>query len=291
MKFYFIIIAILFSMGLKAELTDTDILVALRQMTSQTLADDVDPNSAIRAIYRVCPTKEAVHSTLSNACKKKTPPQLRNLFSSFFAARRVNSDPVKDKKEKEALARKLSKLMGMIIKESSGNPAAVSDMQGRGSYNSYMSFFKINNSGGLMWKDHYGTTELLEKLMKQSNVTFDKQTNFGLAQLSADRLVIPRWGGNYLKEKQKMISLMNGKTFVEWCMTKSIYKDSENELEQYFNEKIKNCEMGISKKSEIQCFGRSVNFCPRLSIELAMEQPARYFETRHADPFCAELFK
>lgn len=291
MKFYILIATILFSMSLKAQPTDAEILAVLRQMTSQTLADDIDPNSAIRAIFRVCPTKEAAHSTLSNSCKKKTPPQLRNLFASFFAARKVNPDPVKDKKEKEALGKRLSKLMGMVIKESSANPAAVSDMQGRGSYKSYMSFFKANSSGGVMWKDHYATTELLEKLMKQSNVTFNKQTNFGLAQLSADRLVIPSWGGNYLKEKQKMISLMDAKTFIEWCMTKSIYKDSQEKLEKYFNDKIKNCEMGISGKSKIQCFGRTVNFCPRLSIELAMEQPARYFETRHASPVCAELFK
>lgn len=272
-------------------MTNAEIMTLLQQMTSDTLAQDIDPNQAMRQVFRVCPTKEASHSSLSSSCKKKTPPQLRNLFASFFAARKKNPNPIQDKKEKEALAKKLSKLMGMMIKESSGNPAAVSDMQGGGSYKSYMSFFKLNQSGGVMWKDHYASTELIEKLIGQSNVTFNKQTNFGLAQLSADRLVIPSWGGNYLKEKQKMIDLMDAKTFVEWCMTKSIYKDSKEVLEKYYNDKIKNCEMGISTKSKIKCFGRTVNFCPRMSIELALEQPSAYFETRYASPICKGLFK
>ena len=84
---------------------------------------------------------------------------------------------------------------------------------------------------------------------------------------------------------------MDGKTFVEWCMTKSIYKDSDAVLQKYFNDNIKNCEMGTSSSAKVKCFGRTINFCPRMSLELALEQPSSYFETRHASPICAELFK
>jgi hypothetical protein len=291
MKIYILIASILFAYELRSQETPAEILAVLRQMTSATLADDIDPNQAIREVFRVCPTKEAAHSTLGNTCKSKTPPQLRNLFISFYESRKKNADPVKDKKEKELFAKSLAKLMGMVVKESSGNPSAVSDMNGKGSATSYKSFFKLNNSSGVMSRPHYSSTELLEKLINQSGVTFNKQTNFGLAQLSSDRLIIPKWGGNYLIEKQKMIKLMDGKTFVEWCMTKSIYKDSDAVLQKYFNDNIKNCEMGTSSSAKVKCFGRTINFCPRMSLELALEQPSSYFETRHASPICAELFK
>ena len=87
-----------------------------------------------------------------------------------------------------------------------------------------------------------------------------------------------------------MIKKMDAKTFIEWCLTKSIYKDDQETLEKYYNEKIKSCTMGYKSESAIKCFGRTINFCPRMSIELALEQPARYFETRHTSPLCSKLF-
>ncbi len=298
MKIYFLIATLLFAFELRSQETPQEVLQILRQMTSATLADDIDPNQAIREIFRVCPIKEAAHSSIGSECKKKTPPQLRNLFVSLFNARKVNPDPVKDKKEKEAYAKKLSKLMGMVLNESSANPSAVNDMRNKGSSYSFKAFFKLNSSSGVMSKDHYSSLELLDKLLNlerdDSNrkfVTYNKQTNFGLAQMSADRLVFPEWGGDYLEEKKKMIRLMDAKTFVEWCMTKTVYKDSKESLEKYFTDNIKNCKMSVPDSAGVKCFGRTVNFCPRMSLELALLQSPDYFATSHSKPVCAELFK
>ena len=180
--------------------------------------------------------------------------------------------------------------MGMMIKESSGNPSAVADMNGKGSRTSYKSFFTVNKSHGIMSRPHYSNTILLEKLLKQDGVTINKQTNFGLAQLSADRLYIAKWGGNYLTAKKDLIKSFPPKQLLNWCMTRSIYNDDEKTLQRYA-EKIISCDMGYKTKTGIECYARVVNFCPRLTIDLALEQPLKYFETKKASPLCGKLFE
>lgn len=278
---YITISFMIFSLVQFAFAEEDEVELVVKEIVTPTLKKGgADPNNALKKIYKACALKTAKDNKVGSTCKTKTPPQLRNLFYSFYSG-----------SDKSATTKtRLAKLMGMIIKESSANPAAVSDMKGNGSSKSYKTFFKVNESHGIMSRNHFATTVLLEDLMGQDNVTFDKQTNFGLAQLSADRLSIQRWGGSYLELKKEMIKKMDAKTFIKWCLTKSIYKDGQATLEKYYNEKIKSCTMGYKSESAIKCFGRTINFCPRMSIELALEQPARYFETRHAPPLCSKLF-
>jgi hypothetical protein len=253
------------------------------KMFKTPLSEQIDFNKKIEKQYEKCNIENGTNSKLSSACKRETTPQLRNLFKTFYV-----NQPKKNKTS--ALRTKLSKLMGMIMKESSGNPSAVADMNGKGSRKSYMSFFKINKSKGITSRVHYSNTQLLEDLLKQSDVTFNKQTNFGLAQLSADRLTIKKWGGDYLKAKQVLIKSLPEKELLNWCMTRSVYNDNEATLKKYAT-KIKSCQMGYKDKAGVKCFARIVNFCPRLAIDLALEQPLRYFETKKASPLCVKLFE
>ncbi len=273
-----ILIAFIFSFSLQAN--EVELLV--KKVVNPSLKKGAaDPNTPLAKMYGTCAIKVAKSTGLSSSCKEKTPPQLRNLFYSFWQST-----------DKSAITKKrLAKLMGMIIKESSGNPAAVADMKGKGSSDSYKKFFKINKSYGIMSRNHFASVGLLDELLALDKITFNKQTNFGLAQQSADRLSIPKWGGSYLNEKIEMIKKMNAKEFTDWCLTKSIYSDGQKNLEKYFKDKIKNCTMSYTLESGIKCFGRTVNFCPRMNIELALKQPARYFETKNAAPLCEELFK
>lgn len=253
------------------------------KMLETPIKDQLDVNKDIIKQYGNCKIQNGTTSKLSKSCTDKTPPQLRNLFKTYYVNQPKN-------KQTAALRTKLSKLMGMMIKESSGNPSAVADMKGKGSRTSYKSFFKANESGGIMSRPHYSNTVLLEELLKQDGVTIDKQTNFGLAQLSADRLYIAKWGGNYLSEKKDLIKSFPAKNLLNWCMTRSIYNDKEETLVKYA-EKIKSCEIGYKTKEKIKCYARVVNFCPRLTIDLALEQPMKYFETKKAAPLCPKLFE
>ena len=254
----------------------------LSDTLTPSLKDSFDPNIEINKMYKGCPLVEVSSKKISSSCKSKTTPQIRNFFKSYFNTL--------NKEQKSSQRTKLSKLMGMMVKESSANPAAVADMKGKGSSKSYRTFFKVNKSSGVMSFPHYANTNLLDELINQKDVIIDKQTNFGLAQLSADRLDISRWGGLYLSSKIKDIKKMSPETFLSWCATSSMYNDSKSTLKEYFIKNIKNCSMSSKTKTGIKCFARTINLCPRMTVELALQQPMRYFETKRASPLCQELF-
>lgn len=78
---------------------------------------------------------------------------------------------------KEKMALKYAHALAMILKESSGDPTNVTDMNGRS-----MSTSKPGTNLQ-RWSN-------LLKLTMQNGIKFNYQTNFGLTQLSADRLFL-----------------------------------------------------------------------------------------------------
>ena len=78
---------------------------------------------------------------------------------------------------KEKMALKYAHVLAMILKESSGDPTNVTGMSGRS-----ISISRPNVNLQ-RWKD-------LLKSTKQKGIKFNSQTNFGLAQLSVDRLYV-----------------------------------------------------------------------------------------------------
>lgn len=78
---------------------------------------------------------------------------------------------------KERMALKYAHVLAMILKESSGDPTNVTGMSGRS--------ISTNrpNANLQRWKDLLKTT-------KQKGIKFNSQTNFGLTQLSIDRLYV-----------------------------------------------------------------------------------------------------
>lgn len=252
------------------------------------------PSPCYHALRYCTPKKDEVVSVPNEdvgvTCRRKAPPQLRNLFASYYATLPIPLLANKLNENRDSKKRDLSKLMNLMIKESSGNPTAVSDMKGNGSYQSFSSFFSLNKSRGNLSLSHFVNIELLERLLYQSNVRVTKQTNFGLAQLSADRLLMPNWGGQYLREKIAMIKEISAPDFIKWCLTRTYFNDEFLDLVNYFNTKIKRCTVGVSTIEAIRCFGRTLNFCPRMAIELALLQPTKYFEVKNPAPICSEIF-
>ncbi|CDZ78947.1 hypothetical protein BN59_03262 [Legionella massiliensis] len=78
---------------------------------------------------------------------------------------------------KDQIVQKYAHVLGMILKESSGDPTNVTDMSGRSISTSKP------DTNLQRW------SELL-KLSSRSGIKFNYQTNFGLTQLSADRLFV-----------------------------------------------------------------------------------------------------
>lgn len=78
---------------------------------------------------------------------------------------------------KEKMAFKYAHVLAMILKESSGDPTNVTDMKGR-SLSTSRAVSDLQR-----WKN------LLQSI-REKKITFNSQTNFGLTQLSADRLYV-----------------------------------------------------------------------------------------------------
>lgn len=217
-------------------------------------------------------------------CESQTTPELRTFLKEFYKVKRG------DFKDSIEITKKLSKLTAMIMKESSGNTCSVSDMSGNGSYNSYTKFFKKNNSKGILSRSHKVDLNLCQDLLNQGDVKVTKQTNYGLAQISADRYVMSDRGGDHLRGFFVLLKKMNTDHIISYCQSKHLFSDDKTEIKKKF-ESIKNCTPGISNKEQIKCIGQWVTLCPSLNVELAINQPMSYFETKSAKPICEDLFK
>ncbi|CAM2909750.1 hypothetical protein [Legionella worsleiensis] len=78
---------------------------------------------------------------------------------------------------KDTMALKYAHILAMILQESSGDPTNVTDMSGR-SITTYKPVADLQR-----WKN-------LLKLVEEKGIVLNEQTNFGLTQLSADRLFV-----------------------------------------------------------------------------------------------------
>lgn len=217
-------------------------------------------------------------------CESQTTPELRKLMRDFYLIKRSQF------KDSTEITKKLSKLMAMMVKESSGNTCSVSDMKGRGSYQSYSRFFKKNNSKGVLSRSHKVDLNLCRELMNLSEIKIDKQTNFGLAQISADRYVMDSRGGDELRGFFSFVAKRTSDEILMYCQSKQLFSDSSDDLKKHFETK-KNCTPGIRNSDEIKCIGNWLTHCPTLNLEIALAQPMSYFETKSARPICHDLFK
>ncbi|PIP96326.1 MAG: hypothetical protein COW00_16230 [Bdellovibrio sp. CG12_big_fil_rev_8_21_14_0_65_39_13] len=222
------------------------------------------------------------HSLMAS-CLSETPPELRALLSDLYKDLRAKGLAPTE------LNQKMSKLTGMIIKESSANTCSVSDMNGSGSSTSYHSFFKHNHSKGIMSRSHKVDLALCGDLFAMKGVNITKQTNYGLAQISADRWVMNKRGGELLVNFKKELTRLTDKQLVERCHARTLFSDS---MESLSNEASvwKKCNPGIGQQTEIKCLGKWLTLCPALNIEVALEQPLSYFETRSASSLCSDLY-
>jgi hypothetical protein len=105
-------------------------------------------------------------------CKAKVDPALRAMvfrhYENFRDMLRSQGQALPDKAPDKA-----SHLLGMVIKESAGDTTDVTDMSGRevGTFHAMSSVDRWN------------------ALFSHGNVVYDKQTNYGLAQQSMDRIL------------------------------------------------------------------------------------------------------
>lgn len=131
------------------------------------------PKSLVRLL--TIPLMDMVFNEKDKRCKAINP-NLRMLMYQHFVIHQymANAQGIYfDNK----IARNWAHILAMILKESSGDSASVTDMKGR-SISTFASQTNIQR-----W-------EKIMKLAASSSIPLNYQTNFGLTQMSADRLFI-----------------------------------------------------------------------------------------------------
>lgn len=152
------------------------LIACLVLISVQSFADEL-PNITGMPQHPVGDAAPSVDAEIATAPGKndascaKVPANLRAMafrhFENFQEMQNVQGTYFS-----ERAAQRASHLLGMIPKESSGESTNVTDMKGR-EYASYKSVTSLERWNGLFSK----------------NLIYDKQTNYGLAQQSMDRLV------------------------------------------------------------------------------------------------------
>jgi hypothetical protein len=223
------------------------------------------------------------------SCVKNLPENLRMLFFEHF---RYYVDHARTKIGEPEIAR-FAKVLGMATHESGGASAAVTDMHYKGSSETAHHFYNTDNPGRAAPSALYSSTDSLDALLSLPTVKWDQQTNFGLLQMSADRLVVGGPAGDLAKNMiadLKTLFLSHPDDVIDRCGTNLMFKDSERNIRAAFQE-IQNCKVGTATKSEVQCFGRWATLCPNYNISLALVAPVKYFATRRSAPLCAKTFR
>jgi len=223
------------------------------------------------------------------SCVKRLPANLRQLFFEHF---RYYVDHTKAQVGEVEIAR-FAKVLGMAPHESGGASAAVTDMRFRGSKETLRAFYNTDNPGRNAPSPLYSSTRTLDALLALKNVRWDAQTNFGLLQMSADRMNVGGPSGDLAENmiaNLRTLYASHPEEVIDRCGTGLMFKDSVAEIRDAFDG-IQACTPGTKTKEGIQCFGRWATLCPNYNIALALIAPSAYFATRKASPLCAKTFR
>ncbi len=223
------------------------------------------------------------------SCVKRLPENLRRLFFEHF---RYYADHSKTGFGETEIAR-FAKVLGMAPHESGGASAAVTDMRYRGSNESLRHFYNTDNPGRAAPQALYSSMNTLDVLLAMKTIKWNSQTNFGLLQMSADRLYSAGGAGDIAQgmvTNLKTLYLSHPDEVIDRCGTGLMYKDSAADIRAAFDG-IQNCDVGYTTKEQVQCFGRWATLCPNYNVTLALIAPPAYFSTRRAAPLCAKTFR
>ncbi|MEN9723660.1 MAG: hypothetical protein RJB38_1646 [Pseudomonadota bacterium] len=134
---------------------------------------------------------------------------------------------------------------------------------------------------------------------------FDHQANFGLLQISADRLLGKRSAGgpkSRIGKNSKIMKEFQGATadqLVTKCGAQHFFGNDTHALQLEFQE-LKNCTPGNDNPSQVECFAKWMMLCPSLNLTFALNEAEAcqakkkggcYFESWTAKPICEDIFK
>jgi hypothetical protein len=184
-----------------------------------------------------------------------------------------------------------AKIAGVLPRESSGASAAVTDMRLHGSSRTFQLLREDTRRFGAV----RSSLESMEELLALPGVKWNGQTNFGLTQMSADRLDSrpTRAVARAMIGSLRSLWLADREEVLRRCGTGHLFGDSHEALLKALSD-VQSCEPGTGSKEAVQCFGRWAMLCPAYNLTLGMivwQTSPKYFATRRASPLCAKTLK
>jgi hypothetical protein len=249
---------------------------------------------------------------LEESCKREARaagadyfnPQTRDLFFEVFA----NVAIANPSQSLDALSKSFSKTLGMSMKESLGTTAMVCDMDTNGSALS-MRLFRAAQKDRPSAEKSKSDLEAVDRLLSEDSINFNHQTNFGVVQMSPDRL---SFNETFLTKSFAVLRPLaesNPREMARMCGTTYAFYDEAPAVEEKLRT-LGSCEMNIPlvekamrgsvKKGTAEsielaksskCFGSWMMLCPSLNVELATATKSAYFQTRGEAPLCAATLR
>jgi hypothetical protein len=241
-------------------------------------------------------------------CRERIPRNVRSFVYDHFT-RFLRSKLKKAEKVSADDLHLFSERMGYIIPESYyGFASTVTDMNYRGTGSKP---FRTENPKGIpiinwiLGKDKITERDNVRTSLASwraaidvdevKTVSINKQTNFGLLQMSADRLTWPKSGIIFQRqiESLKLAAVSNPDALLEFCQTEKFYKDPREDLIGAFRG-ISSCKASPDSKDGVKCFGAWAMLCPAFNLDLGMAAPQAYFskDTRRKAPLvCQEALQ
>ncbi len=266
-----------------------------KRIAEEIVSDDAGSFSVsettVAREFRTIEREPIVEANDDPSCTKKLPKNLRELFYENF---RHAIDVKGSAHVGEPEIARYAKVLGMAPRESGGATVAVSDMKANGSRATFRRFYDVENPGRRAPSPLYSSVEGIEVLYATKGIKWDRQLNFGLLQMSADRMATRYRGSDRFSagtmDKLRTLYLSHPEEVLERCGTRRMFQDSDATLRKAF-EGLQSCEPGYTTKEKVQCFGRWVMLCPNLNVDLALIAPPAYFSTRNAPSLCAKTFR
>lgn len=244
----------------------------------------------------------------SSSCRQTIPRNVRAFayehFTRFLRSKIRKGEKVTSD-ELDLFARRTSYIM---IESYRGFSTTVTDMSYRGTGSKP---FKKENPKGIpiiSWllggtkiteRDHVSTSlkswrDALN-IDNMKEVSINKQTNYGILQMSADRLTFPKTGLIFQRQidSLKQAAINNPDALLDFCQTEKFFKDSRSDLINAFKG-ISSCQASTKSESGVKCFGAWAMLCPGFNMDMGLAAPIEYFasDTRKKAPeVCEEAFK
>jgi hypothetical protein len=193
------------------------------------------------------------------------------------------------------LPSKFGKFLGMIIEESGGDAAKIA-LHGKETQKGSYTLIKDWQNKDVISASSKEVDANIETFIARANY----QTNFGLAQISADQAAYAGKSHKFVQARLAEVQEMaknNPAEAIEYCGADHLFRDSKEDLQAAFK-KLAGCNpvlstrvvgkqtLPVNDNPRLRCFARIAMMCPGMSLQIMNVYPKGNWGTADAKKKC-----